>query len=233
MRKFHATTAATVAALALTISPASAATPTYSGAGWKIATDFGVQSISPTQQFTITFQTQAIKDRWAPKLTTAVSQLNALGVHVTVGGIDTQSGDYVCPPKGHVHFNEKYRPTGQAGYSQGIPCYNTVDHSLFGGLVFMDSEYGDGTWTLADRLWSNLPVHEMGHGFGLDHPNTDLDGDGTVEAYECTYGTEGAKPVMCSPNGGFVSQKYWGRYTDQDRAGFAALLNNGKVLGIK
>lgn len=232
MRKFYATSAAAFAALALTISPAHAESPTYSGFGWKITNQYGVYGLSPTQQFTVTFASQEIKDRWASKLTTAISQLNALGVKISVGGIETYNSSATCPAKGHINFSEKFQPLGQPGYSQGIPCYNTADHSAWGGWVFMDSEYGDGTWPLDGYLWVNLPVHEMMHTIGLDHPNTDLDGDGTVESFECPFGTEGARPVMCSPNGGFKTEKYWGRLSDMDRAGVTALLNNARILGI-
>ncbi|MCR8576426.1 hypothetical protein [Streptomyces sp. Isolate_219] len=236
MRKFLASTAAGFAALALTVSPASAAeTPTYSGTGWKITNQYGVYGMSPTQAFTVTFASQEIKDRWAPMLTTAVSQLNALGVKITVGGVESYTSDSLCPTRGHVYFSEKFQPLGKPGFSQGLPCYNTVDHSAWGGWVFMDSEYGDGSWSLTYNAWRNLPTHEMMHTLGLDHPNDDKygDGDGVTENFECPYGTEGAKPVMCSPNGGFKTTPYAGRLSDQDRAGVTALLNNGRILGIK
>jgi hypothetical protein len=230
--KYRIVAAIATAVVLGTASSASAATPVYQGTGWKIANQYGVYATSPTQQFTVTFSTQAIKDRWGTKLTTAISQLNTLGLHITVGGIEAPPAPGTCPVKGHVNFSEKFQPLGQPGYSQGLPCYNTTDHSSWGGVVFMDSEIGDGTWHFDDWLMYSAPVHEMGHALGLDHPNTDLDGDGVIEAYECPYGTEGAKPVMCSPNGGFHTQAYWGRLSDQDRNGFKQLLTNASILGI-
>lgn len=232
--KIRTVVALATAAVLAAATPASASTPAYKGTGWKIMDQYGVYATSPTQQFTVTFQTQEIKDRWADKLTTAITQLNTLGIHIQIGGIYNHPQTYTCAPKGQIHFMEKYQPIGQSGFSQGLPCYNTIDHSSWGGIVFMTSEYGDGTRTLTYNQWRNFPTHEMGHAMGLDHPNDDAygDHDGVTEGFECPFGTEGATPVMCSPNGGFRSTQYAGRLSDQDRAGFTQLLTNASILGI-
>ena len=231
MRKVKAALAAATAIVAISASPAMADSPTYVGEGWKIANNYGVYAVSPTQQFTITFATQAMKDRYTPYVTTMVSQLNQAGVHVSIGGVETPN--YAgCPPKGHVQWNEWYRPTGNPGESQGMPCYNTADHSLWGGYVLIDTEWWDGSWYLTPYKKKNLLVHEPMHAFGLDHPNLDLDGDGVVEKFECVKDPIGTTPVMCSPNGGYQTYDTSGKLTQYDLNGVAALLNNASILGI-
>ncbi|MBQ1164185.1 hypothetical protein KBZ21_39980, partial [Streptomyces sp. A73] len=42
-----------------------------------------------------------------------------------------------------------------------------------------NSEYWTG-WPISKAHLTNTIVHEVLHALGLDHPNTDLDGDGTV-----------------------------------------------------
>lgn len=231
--KKRSTTLVIGVALALVTTPACASTATYSGTGWKIATFLGVKAISPTQQFTVTFASQTVKNRWAPKLTAAIAQLNATGVHIKIGGIETYPNTATCPVRGHVFVMEAYRPLGTAGYSRGLPCHDTENGAAWGGWVQMDSEYGAGTWKLADYLWKNLPAHEMLHAIGLNHANSDVNGNGVVENFECVKTSYGNSPLMCSPNGGYKTAANAGKLVGFDINGVKALLNNAKILGIK
>ncbi|MBQ1164563.1 hypothetical protein KBZ21_42030, partial [Streptomyces sp. A73] len=78
---------------------------------------------------------------------------------------------------------------------------------------------------------TNTIVHEVLHALGLDHPNTDLDGDGTVEPYECVQTSSGNKPIMCSPNGGYQTSNM-GKLVGFDVNGVKALLANARAQGI-
>lgn len=209
-------------------------TPQYAGAGWRIADRLGVRSIHPTQQYVVTFPTETLKQRYSALLAPAITQLQQTGVHISLGGLEPPSYPN-CPARGHVQFTEAYRPTGQAGYSQGLPCYNALDHSAWGGIVRMNSESWDPavmTWPLPDYLRRSSPVHELLHAIGLDHPNTDLNGDGTVAAYECVKDSAGVTPLMCSPNGGFRDSRA-GLLTSFDKAGVQNALRNAPLTGVK
>lgn len=231
--KGRLTVAAAAAMLVAVANPAAAATATYTGPGWRIETGFGVKSVSPTQQFWITFPSQKLKDRYVPYLSYEVSQLNAAGIHVKFGGIETpvSSG---CAPQRHIQYTEAYRPlAGRAGYSQGLPCYNTADHSLWSGVVKIDTEYWNGQWYLSTVVRKNILTHEMGHAFGLDHANWDYNHNGVVEDYECLKSKYGTTPLMCSPNGGYQTTTTAGRLTGWDLSGISALVSNAQVMGVR
>lgn len=233
MTRCLATALATTALITLATAPAHAApTPAYSGTGWKIATFINVKSLSPTRTFTITFASQTIKNRWAPKITPAIAQLNTTGVHIKLGGIETYPNTATCPTRDHIFLMEAYRPLGKAGYSRGLPCHAS-DGSAWGGWVQMDSEYAAGTWKITDHLWKNLPAHELLHAIGLDHANTDVDKEGVVENFECVKTSYGNTPLMCSPNGGYKTAASAGKLTGFDLAGIKALLTNAKLTGVK
>jgi len=205
--------------------------PIFAGTGWRITAQFRTYCLSPTQQYVITFPTQALKDRYVPYLTTAVNQLTALGLNLSFGGIETP--DYnTAPPRGHIQYAEAYRPLGTAGYSQGLPCYNTADNSVWGGYVRIDSEYWDGTWSISPVVLKNALVHELGHALGLDHCNSDLNSDGTIASYEAVKDpSTGCTPIMTSPNGGYQDSRA-GQFTPYDLNGFKQLLANATALGV-
>ncbi|MFH9426433.1 hypothetical protein [Streptomyces sp. NPDC017529] len=211
---------------------ALATVPQYAGPGWRIAKRLGVRSISPTQQYVVTFPSEELQARYTPYLTRAVTQLQQLGVRITLGGLETP--DYAkCPPRGHIQYTEAYQPLGRAGYSQGLPCYNTIDHSAWGGWVRITSEYWDGSWYITEQGRFHVFVHEMLHALGLDHPNVDLNGDGTVADYECVKDSAGLTPLMCSPNGGYRDDTRAGLLTPFDVAGIRNALRNAPLTGAK
>lgn len=204
--------------------------PVMVGTGWRITTQFRTYCLSPSQQYTITFPTQALKDRYVPYLTTAVSQLVTAGVHLEIGGIETPDYNTV-PPRGHIQYGEAYRPVGTAGYSQGLPCWNTGDNSVWGGYVLIDTEYWDGTWTITTVKLKNTLVHELCHTLGLDHCNSDMNNDGVVASYEAVKDTAGVTPLMTSPNGGYQDSRA-GQLTPYDLDGIKQLLANATALGV-
>jgi hypothetical protein len=129
-----------------------------------------------------------------------------------------------------------YRPTGVKGMSYAWNCYTNRpgqpdDHAAWGGWTWIDSEYWYANWwstnsTVNSAKIKNAITHEIGHLVGLDHPNTDLDGDGTVESYECVRTTYGYLPVMCSPNGGYDTADGGGDFTSKDTPGLRQLVAN-------
>ncbi|MFE7780362.1 hypothetical protein [Streptomyces nigrescens] len=208
----------------------TASGPVFVGTGWRATTQFRTYCLSPSQQYTITFPTQALKDRYVPYLTAAVAQLNTAGVHLEIGGIETP--DYsTVPPRGHIQYGEAYRPVGTAGYSQGLPCHNTADNSVWGGYVLIDTEYWDGTWTITTVKLKNTLVHELCHALGLDHCNSDMNNDGVVASYETVKDTAGVTPIMTSPNGGYQDSRA-GQLTPYDLNGIKQLLANAPILGV-
>lgn len=223
---------AIAAALALTATQATAATLTYSGTGWKINTAEKVKALSPSRQHTVTFSSAAIKTYWAPYLSRMITQLNAMGVKIKVGGVATMSTS-ACPPKGTIYFTEAYRPLGTAGYSKAGSCVDSAG-TQYSGIVWMTSEYRSGARSLSTTLRYNLPTHEILHALGLDHPNYDRDKDGKVEKFECATTSYGNRPLECSPNGGYQTTKYRGTLVPSlDGKGIEALLANARVQGIK
>ncbi|MFJ6608189.1 zinc metalloprotease [Streptomyces lydicus] len=204
--------------------------PIFSGTGWRITAQFRTYCLSPTQQYLITFPTQEQQDRYTPSLTPAVNQLTALGLNLAFGGIETF--DYsVIPPRGHIQYGDVYRPLGTAGTSQGLPCYNKADNSVWGGYARIDSEYWDGSWYLDEVTKKNLLIHELGHTLGLDHPNSDMNNDGKIDRFEVVKDPSGVSPTMTSPNGGYKDSRA-GTFTTYDLNGFKQLLANAAILGV-
>ncbi|MGP8297060.1 hypothetical protein ACTPOK_03645 [Streptomyces inhibens] len=233
MRKTLVLAAALAAsACALAATPTQAATITTKGIGWKLATQLGVTSLSPSRQYTITFATAAMKTRYTPYLTAAVSQINAARVHLKIGGVETVDPNK-CGPVGHIQIMEMYRPMGRGGYSQGMPCPNPPRGVGAGGIVAIDSEYWDGTWPMQTYKLRNTIVHEPLHALGLDHPNVDLNKDGKVADYECVAAAYGNTPIMCSPNGGYKTAGNMGKLVGYDIDGLKALLANARAQGIE
>lgn len=229
-RPLTAIALAVATATVLTTSQAGAAGVRTEGEGWKAAEIVGITSVSPVRTYTVTFRTEAIRERYAPYLGTAVRQLAAVGLRLRIGGVEP--GDpRRCGPAYHIQFTEMYRPTGTPGWSQGAPCPHQPRGLGRGGLVAIDSEYFDGTYHIEPHVLANTVTHELLHALGLDHPNRDLDGDGTAAAYECVTTSAGVRPLMCSPNGGYRAAEA-GRLTPFDLARVEALLANARTRGI-
>lgn len=220
-----------IAVAACTVTPANAATLVTKGTGWKLTSDLGVYAASPSKTYTITFKTEAMRKRYTPYLTAAVSQVNAAGLHLKIGGVEPVDTTK-CGPAYHVQITETYRPVGTAGWSKGVPCPYQPKGLGIGGIVQIDSEYWDGTWPIEDYKLRNTIVHETLHALGLDHPNYDIDKDGVVERYECVATSYGNKPVMCSPNGGYKTDANQGKLLAYDINGIKALLANARAQGI-
>ncbi|WP_326806623.1 hypothetical protein OHB04_02205 [Streptomyces sp. NBC_01775] len=231
MRRTLATAAAGALAAAVALAPqASAATVQTSGSGWKLTSQIGVYAASPSTTYTITFETAAMKTRYAPYYTEALKQINAAGLHITVGGVEPVDINK-CGPKNHIQVTERYRPVGTPGWSKGVPCPYQPKGLGVGGLVIYDSEYWDGSWPITQVHLKNTIPHEILHALGLDHPNTDLDKDGVIEPHECVATSYGNKPIMCSPNGGYSTSNA-GKLVGYDVNGVKALIANARAQGI-
>lgn len=231
MRKTLAgATAAALTACALTATPTHAATLTTAGTGWKLTSQLGVTSLSPSRQYTITFATAAMKTRYTPLLAPAVAQVNAAGVKLAIGGVEAVDPSK-CGPVGHIQITEMYRPMGRPGFSQGMPCPNPPKGVGVGGIVAYDSEYWTG-YKIETYKLRNTIVHEPLHALGLDHPNR-RDVTGTEIPYGCVATSYGNTPIMCSPNGGYKTTVNMGKLTGFDVSGIKALLANARAQGIK
>lgn len=230
-----ALTATILAALTATAPPAHSATttPVYAGTGWKALTSQGIYSISP-DPYVIVFATSTARSTLSKYLTGPAAQITtATGAPVTVSTLlDTTPAD-ACPARHRIVVHYIYRPTGVKGMSQARACHQVPGGSAWGGHLLMDSEYWtvpawfSANTTVNDTYRKDAVAHELGHLFGLDHPNTDLDKDGAVEAKECVKNTAGVKPVACSPNRGYTSARVGGRYTTEfDVAGLRQMALN-------
>lgn len=200
-------------------SPASAATaPVYAGAGWRAETGQGIYSLAP-DGYTIVFADTTARSKLKGYFAKPAAQVvSVTGVPVTVTDLIDATPVTACPARHRIVVRYEYRPMGVSGMSQALPCYDTGDGSAWGGHVRVDSEY----WTKAswfstdaaknDAYRANAISHEFGHILGLDHPNYDKDGDGTVEPFECATTSTGTRPLMCSPNGGYYNSTDAGKF---------------------
>lgn len=234
MKKTLTLGAVLIAVAACTSTPANAATVITKGTGWKAATQFGVTSASPTKTYTVTYESEAVRRFYAPMIQRAVDQINAsTDLNIAIGAVEPMNPD-TCAYNYHIQVMELINPMGadKPGWSQGMPCYQPEKGMSKGGVVAMNSTYRDGSWNISQEHLQNTAVHEMLHAIGLDHPNYDIDKDGTVENYECVATSYGNKPVMCSPRGGYGTWNNVGRLPAYDINGINALIANARAQGL-
>jgi len=224
--------------LMLAAAPARAATPVYSGTGWRIWTDAGIHSLGQRPYY-FTFATTGSRTRLTPYAKTVAAQLHEVtGLTFTVTTtVEAPPAVGGCPKEHHLILGVKYRPTGTKGMSHAYPCFTDRpgqldDHTVFSGWAWLDSEYWYTNWfstnaTVNTARVKNAVTHEIGHLVGLAHPNTDVDKDGTVEAYECVRTTGGYLPLMCAPGlGGYTTSSGGGKFTSRDTPGLKQLVAN-------
>lgn len=240
---YRARLATLLAALAgfllLSAAPTAAATPVYSGTGWKIWTSVGIHSLG-RGPYVFTFANASSRTRLTPYVKAVASQLTEVtGVRFTVSTtIETPPAPGGCPPEHHMVMGVKYRPyQGQKGISHAWACWTNRPgkpdhHAAWGGWAWIDSEYwSTNHWfstnqTINTARIKNTVTHEIGHLAGLAHPNKDLDHDGTAKWYECVETTGGYLPVMCSPHGGYTTASGGGKFTSRDTPGLRQLVKN-------
>ena len=209
-----------------------------SGVGWKLesGSPYWIDSVRHDSTYTLTFVTKTARQRLTPYLRIPVAQLNAMpevkaaGVRFVVsttveGGTNLKNKKYCKGRRNHIMFTLAHRPlNGQKGMSQAKPCYNTTDNSAWGGYTLMDTEYWSSAgeengWFSPDKakntaMTRNAVTHELGHMIGLDHPDP------------AKFDPEETKPVMTSPNGGYLNSN-GGTFTTADKRGITRLVANG------
>jgi hypothetical protein len=231
--------AAAAALLFVSAPPAGAATgPVYAGTGWRIETGQGIYSLAP-DVYTVVFADATARSKLKAYFAKPAAQVTAVtGVPVTVTDTVDTTPVTACPARHRIVVHYEDRPTGAAGTSQALPCYDTGDGSAWGGHVRIDSEYWTKTaWFSTDAAKNdayraNAISHEFGHILGLDHPNYDRDKDGVVEAFECATTSTGTRPLLCSPNGGYYNSVDAGKFVlSFDAPGLKQLAANWYLRG--
>ncbi|MET7429653.1 hypothetical protein ABZT16_11725 [Streptomyces flaveolus] len=230
-----------LAALLLALAPghATAAGLVYSGPGWQIAAEDDIHSLDTQDPYLFTFTDTASRTRLTPYATAVAAQLHEVtGLTFTVTTtIEAPPAEGSCPTEHHMTLGVKYRPTGVKGMSRAWTCYTNRPgspdyHAAWGGWTWIDSEYWYANWfstnsTVNTAQIKNAITHEIGHLVGLAHPNTDVDGDGVIEDYECVRTTYGYLPVMCAPGlGGYTTTDGGGDFTSKDTPGLRQLVAN-------
>lgn len=231
----RAARAAVLAAVAVTTAlaaTAEAATPgqVTAGTGWKLDAA-GTTSIAPGT-YTIEFDSTTARTKLTAYLKLAAANLQAQtpGIKFVVTTTIQKRATTGCQKYRTIVASLEYRPSGKAGYSFGGNCFNTGDKSLWSGYMRYNTEllvpgyFSKTASTNTYRIRNNI-AHELGHAVGMHHPNKDLDHDGKIENYECALNTDKVRPLLCSPNGGWVNSKA-GSYTPLDVKGIKALVAN-------
>ncbi|MEU8837267.1 hypothetical protein, partial [Streptomyces sp900116325] len=135
-------------------------------------------------------------------------------------------------PRHLLALGSKWQPDGVVAVSHSYPCASLGNHTAWGGWSWIDSEYwkvpnfanSDPELNMANT--KNVITHEIGHLVGLDHPNKDLNGDGTVGKAECEKTVHGYLPLMCAWGGGYPDAHGGGQFTSLDVPGLKQLVAN-------
>lgn len=215
---------------------ATTTTPTYTGTGWKAWTSNGIYSLSP-QPYTIVFADPTARAKLAPYFTGPAAQVTtSVGVPINVSLTFDLTRTNTCPAWHRIIVHYVYQPMGTKGMSQTLACHNTADGSAWGAHILMDNEYWTNTaWfstnsSVNDARRRDVAAHELGHALGLDHPNTDVNKDGTIAGGECVKNSAGLRPLMCSPNRGNPPVAAGGKFTAEfDLPGLRQLLANYRL----
>jgi hypothetical protein len=210
--------------------------PVTSGTGWQLISAAQTTSLAPTT-YAIQFDSAAARTKLTPylKIAAANTQAHTPGVKFVVSTTLQKRVTTGCQKAGTIVVSLEYRPMGKKGFSWGGNCYRTTDHSLFAGVMRIDTEWFYSHWFSTNATTNtyrirNSVTHEFGHAIGLGHPNRDLNHDGKVSDYECKLNTDKTRPLMCSPNGGAVTKAGAGNYTALDLPGLKALVANYSLV---
>lgn len=192
-------------------------TNVYSGTGFKLLNNIGITHLDLTVPYVFTFGSAADRTTLTPYVQDAANQLHTItGGTFTVSTTVESYGHGTKPPSHHILLSTEYRPLGSAGMSQA-EVWNDGNRATVGGHIYMDSEYfTNKAWfsndPVVNKAWiKNAVTHEIGHESGLDHPST--------------AGISGVKPIMTSPNGGWLDSRA-GQFTSYDINGLKALKAN-------
>lgn len=199
-------------------SSAAAASPVYSGRGWKALTSAGVYSLHPGP-YTVTFASQeARKQLYAYVKIPAAYISKNVGVQIKVTKNITPGSKAKDPGRLNIVLHYKYRPTGKKNTSEAIVWHFNSNGAAYGGHVLMDSE----SWKWRNEITRKNSVgHEFMHTLGLDHPNS------KGKAYACPKSKLGSYPLACAPCGGHLSKSKAGQPTGEfDALGLIQLREN-------
>jgi hypothetical protein len=204
--------AVTLAAAAVIGAPARSHAATlfqvYEGTGWNIGDGNGVRYLD-TKPWTIVFYDSTARTKLTPyaKLTAAHVKTHT-GLTVTVTTTVTK-GTTTCPT-GHTII---MRLTSTVTRSAASQCHTTTGAADGSRATFALGNWTNTTLSGSHEIYRRKVVsHELGHSFGLTHPNT---------------WTSNPSPLMRGDIwGGYKSITYADDYTSQDITGFKNLVAN-------
>jgi len=180
----------------------------YEGTGWNIADGNGVRYLD-ANPWKIVFYDTTARTKLTPYANLTAAHIKAhTGLTVTVTTTVTK-GTTTCPPSHTIIM----RLTSTVTRSAASQC-----HTATGAADGSRATFALGNWTNVTLSGSHeiyrrkVVSHELGHSFGLSHPNT---------------WTTNPSPLMRGDIwGGYKSITYADDYTNQDITGFKNLVAN-------